>query len=334
MSSLTFIAQQMTIYIGFPLVVGGVLGGFLNAIVFLSLRTFRESSCALYLTAMSVANIGQLLTALLTRIMAVGFDIDWTLSSVFYCKFRVYCIQVCASLSLTCYCLATIDQYFATCSRPRWQQWCNTKVATGLVTVALVVWIGHGVPFLLYYSLLIDPISGRAICRITDTVFATYFIYCYQLVMVTLFPVLFSILFGFLAYRNVRQLAYREIPLVRRELDKQLTRMVLVQVIFNIFTIIPFAIVLFLVFQVPINTEITIRKNLEFANTLTFLLYYVYYAVSLGRRAGINRYPSFVLESICHLHLCIRTFPTSISLRTLQDLFRPMAKKPNKRKSR
>jgi hypothetical protein len=68
-----------------------------------------------------MVNIGQLITGLLTRIMISGFDIDWIQFSLFYCKFRTYFFQVTSLTSLTCLCLATIDQYLATCTRPHWQ---------------------------------------------------------------------------------------------------------------------------------------------------------------------------------------------------------------------
>jgi len=82
--SLTFIAQQITIYTDIPIFIAGIIGGCLNIIVFLSLRTFRESSCAFYLTVLSFLNIGQLITGLFTRLMITGFNIDRTQSSIFY----------------------------------------------------------------------------------------------------------------------------------------------------------------------------------------------------------------------------------------------------------
>ena len=83
MSNLAFfsaIAQKLNIYFGSFLFFTGVAGGVLNIVVFLSLQTFRENSCAFYLTIMSFVNLGQLLTGLLTRIVISGFDIDWTLT--------------------------------------------------------------------------------------------------------------------------------------------------------------------------------------------------------------------------------------------------------------
>ncbi|CAF1151968.1 unnamed protein product [Rotaria magnacalcarata] len=94
-----------------------LFGGIFNLILFLSLKTLRENSCSLYLMIMPWFNIGQLLTGNLSRIINVGYNIDWTHNSLFYCKIKSYCIQVCTLASYECLCFATIDQYLATSSR-------------------------------------------------------------------------------------------------------------------------------------------------------------------------------------------------------------------------
>ena len=102
-SSLSFIGQQITIYVGILTIIAGVVGGCLIIIVFLSLRTFRQSSCAFYLTIMSIVNIGQLFTGLLTRIMISGFDIDWTQIHYFIVNFDYIAFQICALMSYDMY---------------------------------------------------------------------------------------------------------------------------------------------------------------------------------------------------------------------------------------
>ena len=67
---------------------------------------------------MSIVNIGQLITGLLSRIMISGFRVDWTQISLFYCKIRAYCFQVISLISLACICLAAIGQYLATSALP------------------------------------------------------------------------------------------------------------------------------------------------------------------------------------------------------------------------
>jgi len=83
---LGFIAKEASLYFGLPVLIGGTIDEILNIIVFLSLRTFRQNSCAFYLTIMSIVNIGQLTTGLLARVMTNGFNIDWTQTSLFFCK--------------------------------------------------------------------------------------------------------------------------------------------------------------------------------------------------------------------------------------------------------
>jgi hypothetical protein len=93
-SFLANISQQVTIYVGLFLVVTGFIGGLLNIIVFFSLKTFRQSSCAFYLTIMSFVDTLQLFTGLFIFIMINGFGINWTDMSLFYCKFRAFYVQL------------------------------------------------------------------------------------------------------------------------------------------------------------------------------------------------------------------------------------------------
>jgi hypothetical protein len=119
-STADLISHQVTIYLGTPTFTGGVIGGIFNLIVFSSLKTFRQSSYAFYLTIMSIVD-AYLVTGLLTFIMIHGFSIDWTQQSRFYCIFREGFVHICMLIAFTCLCLATFDQFLATCSSPYWR---------------------------------------------------------------------------------------------------------------------------------------------------------------------------------------------------------------------
>ena len=110
-SSLTLAAQQMSIYIGFFLFITGVIGGFSVLVVFLSLQTFRQSSCSFYLTIKSIVNILCLFLGLLPFIMSFGFGISWANASVAYCKVRIYYVELGSLISVTCTWLAALDQF-------------------------------------------------------------------------------------------------------------------------------------------------------------------------------------------------------------------------------
>jgi len=230
---------------------------------------------------MQIVNTIHLFTSLLTYIMINGFGINWTSTSLFYCKFRWFYVQLCVYLSFTCMCLAIIDQFLATCSHPRWNRWNNLKLAHYVVIGAVIIWILHGIPFLMYYNLVISSITNKSSCAITNAIFQNYNNFTSSILGNSL-PIIIMLLFGILAYRNVKRIAYRTVPLVRRELDKQLTVMVLVQVFCDIITVIPQ--IIYSIFSLIIGTPtdlITLTK-LNFIYNVVLMLYYFHFVVGIN----------------------------------------------------
>jgi hypothetical protein len=275
------IGQQVSFYFGIPILISGILGGCFLILIFNSLQTFQQNSCVFYLTIMSIFNIGQLVTGLSSRIMITGFDIDWTKTSNLYCKFRNFHNEVCSSISLTCICLATIDQFFATCSRPRWQQWSNFKLARFLVTTFVLISLLQGILYLIFSNIINSSRSGTVLCSTSNQIFLQYHSYFNLPILLGFLPVLITVSFGLLAYYNVREINYRTVPLVRRELDKQLTVMVLVQVFINSFTILPQAIANALYLNSTMMSDPHTAAKIQFANSLTAFFYYINFAVSV-----------------------------------------------------
>ena len=281
MSTLIYATQQVNIYLRSVIFVFGLLSNILNIIVFLSLKTFRESSCAFYLTAMSFVNIGQMFLGLFPRILSVAFGFDWTNTYLSYCKFRYYFFQVFAILSYTCMYLATIDQYFATSAKLQWRRYSNIKLARWLFGIFSIIWIIHGIPIIIFYDLVTSKVTNQTYCKILNYNFQQYYKYFYLLILLGIIPVFISLLFGILAYRNVQQLLYRTVPIVRRETDKQLTIMVLVQNIYNLFFIIPYIVGYSLSLNVNIDADPIYVAQIELTSAITGALYYMSFSVSI-----------------------------------------------------
>ena len=273
--------REVIIYGGISLLALGLVGSFFNTVVFLSLQTFRQSSCAFYLTVMSVVNMGQMLTGFMSRIAINGFDVDWTETSLFYCKFRYFVFQTCALLSVTCICLATIDQYCATTSRTKWQQWSNVKAAHRLVIVAALFWFVHGVPYLFFYDHVHMMNSTRVYCTSKNHIYLQYHTYIFTLILTGFLPIFITVLFGLLSYRNVRRMAYRAVPLIRRELEKQLTTMVLIQVVLNCFTILPFSITNTFAFNTSVHQDKATVARVQLIGSIILCVYYLSFAVRM-----------------------------------------------------
>ena len=278
-SALTLAPEQMSIYIGLFSLITGFIGGVLVLIVFLSLKTFRQSSCAFYLTIKSIGNICYLILGLFPFIMSVGFGINWANMSIVFCKFRVFYVQLGSLVSITCTCLAAIDQFLATCSNPRWHRWNTIKVARIAVIAMVITWTLYGMPLLILYAPIQSPMTGRISCTTTNTVFLRFNSQVHVPFMVTSLPAAIMTLFALLAYRNVRNIAYRTVPLVRRELDKQLTSMVLVQVVYDV--IFALLIVALTIFNslIGASTDAYTLAVVNLARNVSTLVYYFDFVV-------------------------------------------------------
>jgi hypothetical protein len=222
--SLQLATQQVSIYIGSVAIVSGQIGNMLNIIIFTSLKTFRETSCAFYLTSASAVNIAQLLSSLMSRVIISGYHIDLTETSLFLCKFRNYIWINCCLLWLTLLCFATVDQFASLTDR--WRHLCDVHVARRLVTVAIVLCCLHGIPTALFYNIHLSLITSQPVCGITNPAFAVYFTRFIFPVLIGSLPIVIRVTFSLLSFLRVRSLANRHISFVRSERDKQLTSMV------------------------------------------------------------------------------------------------------------
>ena len=117
-------------------------------------------------------------------------------------------------------------------------------------------------------------------CTITNDIFSKYFSYGYYLTLRGFLPFFITILFAVLAFRNVKQLAHQSVPVVRRELEKQLTSMVLVQVTLNGFEVLPNSIMAALQTNTTLTSDPEVGTRIQYASVLTILIYYLNFAVS------------------------------------------------------
>lgn len=184
-------------------------------------------------------------------------------------------------MSMTCMYLSIIDQYFATCSHLQWHRWSHIKVARVILIIFTLVWMLHNIPMFIFYDPNISTTTNALTCGITHKIYQQYHTYCTNVTLEKLLPVCLTCLFGLLAYRNIQQLPYRVVPIVRRELDKQLTVMVLLLTAVSIFTVLPFTIVSLLITASNLTQDPLMNSQLQFAYSVIVCLIYLHFAVSL-----------------------------------------------------
>jgi len=162
--TLNFISQEFHIYFGLFILILGVIGGIFNVLIFTIFKTFRETTCAFYLTIVSIVNIGQLLTALLVRVLSDGFYIDIRRTS-WGCKIQVYMATWCTLVSTTTMCLATIDQYI---SMSTYRHYSNKQLAQRAAIYTCIFGGIYTISSAVYYS------ASSGICIIVNPSFAMY----------------------------------------------------------------------------------------------------------------------------------------------------------------
>lgn len=281
--SLAYVGQQLTIYVGFLLVVIGVIGNGINILVFSSVQNYRKTPCTFYFLIGSMYNIAYLFINLMSRIVMSGFGTDLTRTSVLWCKMRQFFLATLCLISLSCSCLATIDQFFATSKDASLRRLSNIQWSYRIVWIMKLVWCLHGVPFLLFFN--ISPV--KQICMSTSVPFAVYFPSIYILTLNCVIPVVVMGLFGCLAYNNIQQTRV----LAEQNADRQLTRMILTIVLLVIISYVPYGVYnIYILVTAGVNKDSCRILQESLAGTVANLVCYFYFSVY-----------SFCFYSVYHL---------------------------------
>ncbi len=278
--SLLYISQQLTIYCGLFLLVIGVIGNGMNVWVFSSVRAYRTTPCTFYFLIASIDNMAYIIINLSSRIVASGYGIDLTSTSVIWCKIREFCVTTLVLISLSCSCLATIVHFFATSRSAYLRRFNNIQWAHRIVFSMIIVWCLHGIPIFLFYD--ISPVTKT--CVNTNS---AYMIYTpiYVLGLVCSIPVLIMVVFGYLTYRNIRLTRV----LAEQQVDRQLARMTLIQVVFVVICLVPYGIdTAYSLITSGVSKDANRLLNESFAITIFILLSYFYYAVCLFSFCQMN----------------------------------------------
>jgi hypothetical protein len=300
--SLLYIGQEVTIYGGLFLVVAGVIGNGMNIFIFSSVRNYRSAPCTFYFLIASIFNIMYITINLISRIVSTGYGFDLTRTSTAWCKIRTFCLFTLSLITLTCSCLATIDQYFATSQNVRLRRYSNIKWAHRIVIIMIIIWCFHGIAPLIFFEI---PATTKTCMNINSG----YDIYAriYLLGLVCAIPVFVMITFGCLIYNNIRQTE----ALARQCADRQITKMILVQVVLIVICIGPYGIYNTYSLITNENNKDTDQLIKEaFALTIFSLLCYFYYAVCSSSFDLIIKKKSFFfyLGKLLHVFDCIKSF--------------------------
>jgi hypothetical protein len=106
----------------------------------------------------------------------------------------------------------------------------------------------HSIIFGLFSG--IQPSVGCVISNQIYLQYATFFLYP---VLFGLLPIVIASFFSLLAFQNVRRIVRRQLPILRRRLDRQMTAMVLIRVVFFVCFAFPYSIFRIYAINFPIS---------------------------------------------------------------------------------
>lgn len=256
-STLTIVAQNLNIWFGSFLLIIGNIGCVINIIIFRS-KLFHKSSFSIYFLATTCADLFLLNFVLLTRILQNGFMLHIFQTYEYICKSRAYTSSLTSSLSFTFFTLVSIDRFFSTHWQASYRLWGNQySLAFKLIPCITLFWmIILSLRWILYH---IDPISE--VCEAKIGIYWWYNSY-FESIFTGLIPPIIILIIGSLIIRNIRLMVTRSVQSINekslsieekrkrnvcrlKKLDRQLTRILLIQLSLSFISFLPYSSELF-----------------------------------------------------------------------------------------
>ncbi|CAF0913809.1 unnamed protein product [Adineta ricciae] len=226
------VTVQLNRYLGLFIFVFGIIGNIFNIFV-LSEKTLRFNPCSRLFRCSSVASILASSFGLTTRILS-SWNIDLSGTNSYLCKFRGLMAFSSSTVTFWLVASATIDRWLASSILPSRRR--HSTIQNAQRTTFAIVCLSTALYFHLIFcydaNLVGTPMkcySKSPECRfLTDLSFGLITILC---------PLVIMIIFGLMTISNIRQAHYRAVrqsvyfpAKQRKQVDRQLLTMLLLQV--------------------------------------------------------------------------------------------------------
>ncbi|CAF3760627.1 unnamed protein product [Rotaria sp. Silwood1] len=226
-------ALQLSYYGPIVLFSIGTPAALLNAIIFMGIKTLRQSSTSYYVLGQSLADMSVLLAVLLQAIPSTSM-----FASSITCKLSMFFLQSTSCLAMNFLCLAAFDRWVCTSQLVRIRQWSSCRIARRLFPLPFLIWPLVNIPFLIYC----DLVSPTYTCWFTSRLFEQIANYFLDPMLAFVFPLCILIAFGLLTCRNIRRVTHiRQQPTQTHSpmWEQQMTRMIVTQTLCSIICALP-----------------------------------------------------------------------------------------------
>ncbi|CAF1467212.1 unnamed protein product [Adineta steineri] len=230
-------ARSIILNTYFVILILGVIGNGLNILVFNRLKIFRGNRWAFYLTFAAIVDIGYIIVLFASNFLQTINTKDPQTYTLVWCRIRSILFQTLTLTSFFTICFAACDQFFSTSYRLNMRQICTFRMAQCFTFGNICIWFLHSIIYGVYLQ-----IQGALGCIITNPIMSSYSSSFFYSVLYGPLPLVIAVFFSLLAFRNVRRIVRRQVPIERRQLDQQMTAMILIRVCFFVVFALPYSI--------------------------------------------------------------------------------------------
>ncbi|CAF1172590.1 unnamed protein product [Rotaria sordida] len=203
-------------------------------------RALRSSSCTHYFLAYSIFSIIYNCLACLTQFLR-GFSIDWATNRI-GCKIHFYILFVIPFQANLMLILASFDRYYSSYKSHLLHSKSTIQTPRIIIVIGTIASAIYMSPMLVIYYW---NETTRSCYLYTNTMIHIYIFS--QIFLYYILAPLLMIIFGFLTISNIRRqsmgLIYLTVSMRRRRTERQLTRMLLLQVGVHLILVLPFGII-------------------------------------------------------------------------------------------
>jgi hypothetical protein len=279
------IIQSKLILYGYPIFM--ILGDIGNLFIVIIFSKYRQNTCAIYLIALAILNSIYLTFYSFNGIFPFYYG-DETIRAFVLCKLRSYLVNIFGELGNTMIVLACIDRFLLTSSRVTYRAFSTPKRAKWLILFSIIFWS----LFLSFTPVIITIVNGQ--CGnfgIYGTIYSAY-----SIIFIGLIPPMILCIFGYLAYRNMRQAHNRIQPVLNNQIninnsmrrrDRELWVMVISEVLVYVVTASFYPIT---VIEMMISQNIISNKSVEYLQIESFLSFIGLFFVFINRASPFYIY--------------------------------------------
>lgn len=302
--TLNYISTQIYKY-GYSFIfVLGLFGNTLSIIMFLT--KLKENVCSFYLLAAEISDTLTLLIYVLPSIVGIIYTKNGTESNQVWCKLINWTSDTTNLVSVLTICLAAADRYLCSSRRAQLRKWSSMKIAKIAIGTTLLFSFLLTIPDFVYWH--IDTNIHQ--CTY-DGVYLQYASYFLIPVMFSFVPLITLSVFGYKTYRNLQQIhpnlprggpaaVSNETTDRKKRLDKQLSRMLIPQILLFIMQTTTFFtanLYIAVTYELQKSDQRVAVENLVesiifvFYEAYTCASFYIYYTQSKTFRANVNKLP-------------------------------------------